>query len=66
MNKDYQETICWLCNHSIPDTNDRGCPWSILGEPVEGWDATPTYIYQNGESLARSYCVHKCPRFERG
>lgn len=65
MNKDYQETICWLCKHSVPNTEDRGCSWSMFGEPVEGWDATPTEIIGSVYN-ERSYCVHKCPCFERG
>lgn len=65
MNKDYQETICWLCKHAVPNTEDRGCSWSMFGEPVPGWDATPTEIVGSVYN-EHSFCVHACPCFERG
>lgn len=65
MKQDYQETICWLCKHSVPDEIDRGCSWSMFFEPVEGWDATETEVI-GSVYKENSYCVHKCPKFERG
>lgn len=62
----YEESICWNCMNSVPDDDERGCPWSLFGEPVEGWEATPSYISANGVQCARSYCVHRCPLFREG
>lgn len=65
MNKNYKETLCWLCKHAVPN-EINGCSWSICGEPVDGWKATKTFIKEKGEKTIESYCVHKCPMFKRG
>lgn len=68
---DCSMTLCWKCVHSVPSADGtHGCPWSVEGEPVEGWTATPTTItvqrYRDGTnhpSQVRSYHVQRCPRF---
>lgn len=60
------DTICWDCKKA---TNGDLCPWAENFTPVEGWEATPTRIisaYNPEGNGITSYCVHKCPLFERG
>lgn len=47
-------TLCWYCKHAVPDLESCGCEWSILGEPMPGWEAQ-----EEGES----YMVTACPKF---
>ena len=55
-----QSTICWNCSKAC-----RGCSWSRNFQPVDGWQATPTKVYQaNGKTLD-SFIVHNCPQFEK-
>lgn len=53
--EDFEENICWECIHSVPNLCDRGCPWSMFFEPVDGWDATPT--------ADGGYLIKGCPMF---
>lgn len=63
-----RDTLCWKCKNATT----AGCSWSDKFIPVEGWDATPTYLKRGytlkGEKkeFESSYIVHSCPLFERG
>lgn len=48
--------LCWDCKKAC-----CGCMWSLAGEPIPGWTATPT-VDANG---VKSYLVTECPEFER-
>ena len=49
--------LCWNCS-----TCPKTCPWLDRGEPVEGWEAVPTYIPQN-IGYEHSYNITACPLF---
>lgn len=48
--------LCWDCKKAC-----AGCMWSLAGEPIPGWTATPT---RDGNGV-ESYCVTACPEFVR-
>ena len=66
------ETLCWRCGNAVPSADGtRGCPWSTVGRPVEGWSAIRRDIRfqrskqkkdQPGKRL-ESYLVVECPQF---
>ena len=51
---------CWTCKNAC-----GGCVWSHEGKPIDGWEAIPTHISDNGE-FADSYAIIKCPLYEFG
>lgn len=53
-------TICWNCANAC-----GGCSWSKRLKEVEGWEATPTKVYQKKGEYIDSYIVHKCPLFKK-
>lgn len=54
-------TLCWRCENAVPDPErGTGCPWSISGKPVDGWDAVRTFKSGAGDC----YYVRACPGFE--
>ena len=57
----YQQQLCWECKNYA-----GGCEWADRFEPVPGWDARQTILDQGGERMIRSYCIYKCPKFEKG
>lgn len=60
-----KETLCWKCAKATKDV----CAWMRDGKPVEGWDATKMEVASRSggrDYTVRSYCVKKCPEFERG
>lgn len=67
-------TICWNCNNAVPNAEGtNGCEWSLMLEPVPGWEAIPSKIisrYQDNYGkkhtrLLKSYTVISCPRFKK-
>ena len=52
-----KETLCWTCKNAY-----GGCKWSDYFEPVEGWEATKTYIDHED---VESYLVNSCPLYKR-
>lgn len=64
-------TLCWCCKNAVPEKDENGrytagCDWSIHKKPVEGWEVSATgRIYEHGHSYT-TYCVSRCPKFERG
>lgn len=52
-------TKCWTCQNAT-----GGCTWSMFGEPVKGWIATPEHISANGE-FADTYHIHNCPEYRK-
>lgn len=56
-----KDTLCWTCKKA---TGGGDCPWANHFKPVDGWDATPTYIKTVGK-VEPSYIVNECPLFER-
>lgn len=60
--QDFADTLCWKCRHAVP-TNTLGCPWSMDGIPIEGWDADVRIAKEEGHHTRNSYEVHDCPMF---
>ena len=66
------DTLCWCCKNAVPNVKKGyGCEWSILGQPVKGWEAKPTIIrhgkdYYNDVEFPPipSFCVRNCPKYE--
>ncbi len=58
-------TLCFDCQRSVPTKDDHICPWSLSGQPVPGWNATPTEYgkVKGKDHVMKSYCVHTCPLF---
>lgn len=60
------ETLCWCCKHAVP-IDGNGCEWSMYKRPVEGWEVSQMKIFRkNDGTMAYTYQVNKCPKFERG
>lgn len=55
-------TLCFWCQHSVPDQRGHGCSWSKELQPVAGWIATPVRRMLGGKSFD-TYCIHECPQF---
>lgn len=55
-------TLCFWCQHSIPDQRGHGCSWSRELRPVAGWIATHV-VRKRTKRDEESYCVHECPQF---
>ena len=66
-------TLCWFCKKATCS----GCSWSNKFEPVEGWNAEPTYITMHSgkcsknnvkakHKIINSYTVISCPEFVEG
>ena len=61
-----KQTLRWDCRHALPDASKgTGCSWSRTLTPVEGWKAVPTKQVVNECKEVTSYCVEKCPLFEK-
>ena len=58
-----QPTKCWECAYA---TDHLCCEW-VDGNPVPGWTALPTKIYDNdGDRITvESYVVFECPKFRK-
>lgn len=51
--------ICWNCANAV-----KGCSWAREFIPVDGWEAVPTKIKEDGgKRLVDSFIVKKCPEF---
>lgn len=60
------ETLCWCCKHAVP-IDGNGCEWSMYKQPVDGWEVSQMKIFRkNDGTMAYTYRVDKCPKFERG
>lgn len=60
------ETLCWCCKHAVP-IDGNGCEWSMYKQPVDGWKVSQLKMFRkNDGTMAYSYRVDKCPKFERG
>lgn len=57
-----EEQLCFTCQHAVPNEVDRGCPWSMFGEPVPGWDAVERFIPQN-RTCKSTYNIKSCPLY---
>ena len=55
-----RRTICWDCANACGN-----CSWSARLEPVKGWEAEETVIVANHGEQSKTYCVVRCPGFER-
>lgn len=60
-----EATLCWDCKNAV-----CGCSWSERFEPVEGWEAVATQVYNGGgkgrkELFIKSFLVLACPLFVR-
>lgn len=67
------QTLCWSCANAVPSADgERGCPWSLKGEPVEGWSAIRRDIRlqstgkKDKARSVESYLVVACPRYRLG
>lgn len=66
-----QQTLCWCCKNAVPEKDSKGiyicgCEWSIKSEPVPGWEVSSAgLVFEQGHSYM-TYCVSRCPKFERG
>lgn len=55
-----RETICWDCAKAC-----GMCAWSREFKPIDGWEVTPTRVYQTRNKKIDSFVVHSCPEFEK-
>lgn len=53
-------TLCWECSKGV-----RECQWMSDLKPIPGWIAEKTVIINGKRRGFQSYCVTKCPLFER-
>ena len=53
-------TLCWECSKGV-----RECQWMSDLKPIPGWIAEKTVIINGKRRGFQSYCVIKCPLFER-
>lgn len=53
------ETLCWECKKAI-----GGCLWADSLQPVDGWDAEPTIVKDEGMGDYESFIVKACPMYE--
>ena len=66
-----EASLCWCCKNAVPEKDDKGnytagCEWSLYKKPVEGWEVNKVAdVYESGRRY-RTYCVSRCPKFERG
>lgn len=51
--------LCWDCKNAY----GNGCCWFRNFEPVDGWDAQETIIYDSRKCIIRSFKIIKCPHF---
>ena len=49
---------CWNCKKAT-----GGCSWSNAFVPVNGWDATPCMINEQGFDEIYTYEIKDCPEF---
>lgn len=69
--RDKKLTLCWYCANAVPSRDgERGCPWSVEGNPVEGWSATGKTIKckRSGckDKMMQTFFVRKCPLYVEG
>jgi len=68
-NPKYKDTLCWVCKNSVLASN-APCSWVSKFEPVDGWNAVPTYDKKTVSNLTKdpsspqSYLVISCPLFD--
>ena len=65
MKMEKKNTLCWVCEWAAG--KDEKCPWACKFEPVPGWNATPTKVKADKQSVHReidSFIVHECPEFK--
>lgn len=55
------QQLCWNCKRAC-NTADHKCPWADRGEPIEGWNATPTR-WKDRDIEMRSFDITECPLF---
>lgn len=66
-----KHTLCWDCANSVPNPETgKGCRWSVLYKPVDGWEAQETVIISRpdrtvGDCRIKSFKVISCPEFDR-
>ena len=62
-------TICWDCENAVPSADGgKGCPWSVNGQPVEGWKAKRQdvlVVVCGRRRKIESYMVKKFPMFKK-
>ena len=56
-------SLCWSCQHAVPDLNGHGCEWSKRFDPVPGWDAEETVLTTSYKQGTKSYHVYGCPKY---
>lgn len=55
------QQLCWNCKRAC-NTAGHKCPWADRGEPIEGWNATPTR-WKDRDIEMRSFDITECPLF---
>nr|DAZ12623.1 MAG TPA: outer capsid protein sigma-1 attachment protein [Caudoviricetes sp.] len=65
MTKVHQSQLCWTCSKA---TNPPGsdCSWSAKLIPVDGWKAELIRRELKNGYTYESYCITKCPLYEKG
>ena len=58
------QSLCWSCQHAVPDLNGHGCEWSRKFMAVKGWEATETLLTTSYKKAIKSYHVFQCPKYE--
>lgn len=55
------DTLCWTCRRAT----DSSCAWVRFFEPVKGWRAEETVIFQRGAQKEKtlSFIVKSCPLY---
>ena len=69
-NQDKALSLCWYCANAVPSRDgERGCSWSVEGNPVPGWKASKRKIRArswHGVKVIDTFFVRKCPMFREG
>lgn len=60
--RNHKPNICFDCQNSVPNGEDRGCPWSERLEPVPGWTAKKIVRDINWHPF-ETYEITACPLF---
>lgn len=68
--RDKSLTLCWYCANAVPSRDgERGCPWSVQGNPVPGWKADRKIIKCKNKKtvkMTETFFVRKCPMYSEG
>lgn len=64
-------TLCWCCKNAVPAKDGTGkytagCEWSMFRRPVKGWEVSKAALVRECGHTYMTYCVSRCPKFERG